>query len=153
MYIILAFMVGISIVLNMVLNGKLSQKEGMINSIWINYFTAILITIFLCIIFENTIPDDKSIKSIPLIYFIGGCLGVLTTYLFNLIVHKVPALYIVILRFIGQLLTSALIDYLYFHIFSRGKILGGILFFVGLMLNAKMDERQEEKKLKSATPI
>lgn len=89
------------------MNGKIAQKEGMINGIWINYLTATFISILLCVIIEKTIPNYRTIKAIPLIYFTGGFLGVLSTYLFNIIVHKVPAVYIVILRFIGQLLTSA----------------------------------------------
>ncbi len=120
----------------------------MINGIWINYLIATFISILLCVIIEKAIPDYRTIKAIPLIYFTGGFLGVLTTYLFNIIVHKVPAVYIVILRFIGQFLASALIDYLYLHIFSIGKIVGCILFFLGMMLNARTDKKHEREKIR-----
>ena len=83
----------------------------------------------------------------PLPYFLGGFIGVLTTYLFNIIVPKVPAVYVVILRFIGQMLTSAIIDYIYLDIFSKGKVIGGVLFLIGLIINAKVDYKYNQEKL------
>jgi uncharacterized membrane protein YdcZ (DUF606 family) len=148
MYLLLAFFIGVSIVLNMIMNGKIAQKEGMINGILINYLVAAFTSIILCVMMINGKPDYEALKSIPLIYFLGGYIGVITTYLFNLIVPRVPAVYIVVLRFIGQLLTSALIDYLYLHVFSIGKIIGGCLFFIGLILNARADEKYEKEKIR-----
>jgi uncharacterized membrane protein YdcZ (DUF606 family) len=130
------------------MNGKIAQKEGMINGVLINYLVAAFTSILLCAIMINGKHDYESLKTIPLIYFLGGFIGVITTYLFNLIVPRVPAVYIVVLRFIGQLLTSALIDYLYLHVFSIGKIIGGCLFFIGLILNAGADEKYEKEKSK-----
>lgn len=147
MYLLLAFFIGVSIVINMIMNGKIAQKEGMVNGVLINYLVAAFTSILLCAIMMDRIPNYETLKSISLIYFLGGFLGVITTYLFNLIVPRVPAVYIVVLRFIGQLLTSALIDYLYLHVFSIGKIIGGCLFFIGLILNARADEKYEKEKI------
>lgn len=150
-YILLSFLTGVTIVINMMLNGKLTQREGMINGVIINYLTAAISSIILCALMLKSMPSYSTIKAIPLPYFLGGIIGVLTTYLFNIIVHRVPAVYIVILRFIGQMLTSAFIDYLYLNIFSKGKIIGGILFLIGLIINARVDNRykQENPELKS----
>lgn len=131
------------------LNGESSKKIGIINSVVINYLTATISSIVLCFIMINSISSCSSISNIPLIYFLGGAIGVLTTYLFNVIVHKVSTVYTVILRFIGQMLTSAIIDYLYFNIFSIGKVLGCVLFLIGIILNAKSDENYKQKQLKS----
>lgn len=147
-YILLSFLTGITIVINMMLNGKLAQREGMINGVIINYLMAVISSIILCIIMIKSIPAYSTIKSIPLLYFLGGFIGVLTTYLFNIIVPKVPAVYIVILRFIGQMLTSAIIDFIYLDIFSKGKIIGGVLFLIGLIINAKVDSKSKEENLK-----
>lgn len=138
-YIVLAFLIGVNIVINMVLNGRLAQREGMINGLVINYFTAVLSSLILCTAMLRALPDYSIIKSIPLPYFLGGFIGVLTTFLFNLVLSKVSAIYVVILRFIGQMLASAAIDYLYLNVFSVGKVLGGVLFLTGLILNARMD--------------
>lgn len=147
-YILLSFLTGITIVINMMLNGKLAQREGMINGIIINYLMATISSILLCAIMIKSLPSYSTIKSIPLPYFLGGFIGVLTTYMFNLIVPRVPAVYVVILRFIGQMLTSAIIDYIYLDILSKGKVIGGILFLIGLIINAKIDNVYAQKTLK-----
>lgn len=147
MYIFLSFLTGVSIVINMMLNGKLAQREGMINGVIINYLMATLSSIMLCAIMVNSMPSYSAIRSVPLPYFLGGFIGVLTTYMFNIIVPRVPAVYVVILRFIGQMLASAVIDYIYLGIFSKGKILGGMLFLIGLIINAKVDNKHTEEKL------
>ena len=148
MYIFLSFLTGVSIVINMMLNGKLAQREGMINGVIINYLMATLSSIMLCTIMINSMPSYSAIRSVPLPYFLGGFIGVLTTYMFNIIVPKVPAVYVVILRFIGQMLASAVIDYIYLGVFSKGKILGGMLFLIGLIINAKIHNKYTEEKLK-----
>lgn len=140
-YISLSFLTGITIVINMVLNGKLAQREGMINGIFINYFTAVISSILLCTVMKNSMVPYSHNKEIPLLYFIGGFIGVLTTFIFNIVVPKVPAVYVVILRFIGQMLASAVIDYIFLGIFSRGKVIGGFLFLIGLMINTKADSK------------
>ncbi|WP_461615691.1 DMT family transporter [Clostridium sp. Marseille-QA1073] len=148
MYIFLSFLTGVTIVINMMLNGKVAQKEGMINGVIINYLMATISSILLCAIMINSMPSYSSIKSISIPYFLGGFIGVLTTYMFNIIVPKVPAVYVVILRFIGQMLASAIIDYIYLDIFSQGKIIGGALFLIGLIINARIDNKYKQKDLK-----
>lgn len=145
-FIYLAFSTGVVIVINMMLNGRLAQQEGMINGILVNYLTASVSSVVLCAVMVKSIPAYSKISSIPMPYFIGGILGVLTTYLFNIIVPRVPAVYVVILRFIGQMLASALIDYLYLDIFSDGKLIGGMLFLIGLLVNARVDGKYKEEK-------
>lgn len=152
-YIFLSFLTGIAIVINMMLNGKLAQREGMINGVIINYLTAAISSVLLCAIMIKSIPSYSVIRDVSLLYFSGGFIGILTTYIFNIVVPKVPAVHVVILRFIGQMLTSAIIDYIYFHIFSKGKVIGGILFLIGLILNARADNRYAQEKLKLSENI
>lgn len=147
-YIFLSFLTGVTIIINMMLNGKVAQKEGMINGVIINYLMATISSILLCAIMINSMPSYSSIKSIPIPYFLGGFIGVLTTYMFNIIVPKVPAVYVVILRFIGQMLASAVIDYIYLGIFSQGKVIEGLLFLIGLVVNARIDNKYKQKDLK-----
>ncbi len=141
MYFILAFLTGVSIVVSMMLNGRLAEQEGKINGVLINYLMAAITSLLLCVwrtdIWEAALIAGK----VPILYLIGGGIGVLTTYLFNLVVPRVPAVYIVILRFVGQMLTGALIDYLYLRVFSVGRIIGAALFLSGMIFNAGVDRR------------
>ena len=131
----------------MIIGGKLSQREGLINGVYINYLVAAISSIVLCAVMIRSIPDYSSLRGIPLPYFLGGFIGILTTYSANLVVSKLPAVYIVLLRFIGQMLTSAVIDYLYFHILSPSKIIGGVLFTIGLIINVKSDEKEKAESI------
>ena len=153
MYTFLSFLTGITIVINMMLNGKLAQREGMVNGIIVNYLMATISSILLCIIMIKALPAYSTIKAVPLLYFLGGFIGVLTTYLFNIIVPKVPAVYVVILRFIGQMFASAIIDYVYLHIFSKGKVIGAILFLIGLIVNAKFDVKYKQENIRLSENI
>lgn len=148
-YLFLAFITGITILSAIMINGNLAREEGMINGIFINNLMATLSSIVLCIIMKHYIPSYSAVSAIPLPYFFGSILSVSTTYIFNLIVPKISAFYIVILSFIGQLLASIVIDYIYLELFSWGQIIGVILFFMGLMINAKADSKyqQEDKEL------
>lgn len=131
----------------MMLNGELSKRIGIINGVFINYLTAAISSLAFCFVMVNSMPRYSSISNIPLIYFLGGAIGVLTTYIFNVVVHKVPTVYTVILRFIGQMFTSAVIDYFYLNIFSMGKVVGCILFLVGIIFNAKSNENYRQNQL------
>jgi len=46
------------------------------------------------------------------------------------------------------MLTSAIIDYVYLNIFSTGKVIGCVLFLIGIILNEKFDEKYKQKQLK-----
>ena len=54
--------------------------------------------------------------------------------------------HVVILRFIGQLLASALLDDICLDIFSKGKVMGGVLFLLGLIKNSKADNTYKKEK-------
>jgi len=138
---LLAFLSGMATVLSIMVNARLAKQEGMVNGIFVSYVVALITSTILCAIMLNTIPAYKSLRTIPLPYLLGGFLGVLTTYIFNIIVHKLPAVTVLILRFISQILASVLIDYLYFHIFSVGKLMGVLLFAAGLLINSKADQK------------
>lgn len=141
MYIILAFLIGFAIVISTILNGKLAQKIGVINGGIVNYIVALFGSSLLVLILKLSIPTFSTLHSTPLYYFVGGIIGVGVIFLFNISVPNIPAVYIVILPFIGQILTSAILDYFYLGIFSKGKIIGGILFLIGLLYNARVDKK------------
>ncbi len=145
MYILFAFLTGISIVINMMINGKVAQEEGMVNGVIINYLMGTIASVIMCFVMKNSIPSLSSIKYVPIHYFLGGFVGVSIIYLFNTIVPQIPAVYVVILPFIGQILTSSIIDYIYLDVFSKGKIIGGMLFLIGLVYNAKVDKKYEKE--------
>ncbi|QZY56427.1 DMT family transporter [Crassaminicella profunda] len=147
MYIVLAFTTGFSIIFATILNGKLAQKIGVANGVMLNYLMGLLASVILCFMVRDNIPSFQVFSSIPWYYFLGGFIGVAVVFLFNITVPQIPAVYIVILPFIGQILTSSVIDYFYLDIFSKGKIIGGLLFLVGLIYNASVDKKYQNLNL------
>lgn len=145
MYIGLAFSTGISIVFATILNGKLAQKIGVLNGVMMNYLMGLIASLILCFSVKDHIPSFEILNLAPWYYFLGGFIGVAVVFLFNITVPHIPAVYIVILPFIGQMLTSSVIDYFYLNIFSKGKVIGGVLFLVGLIYNARVDQKYENK--------
>ncbi|WP_425445908.1 DMT family transporter [Dethiothermospora halolimnae] len=145
MYIFLAFLIGISIVISTILNGKIGEQVGVLNGVMINYGVGFIASIIICVIVRNNTPAIEKVIGAPFYYFLGGFLGVAVVFLFNVTVPKVPAVYIVILPFIGQMFTSAIIDYFYLDTFSKGKVVGGILLMVGLIYNTKVDKEYREE--------
>lgn len=149
LYIILSFLTGFIIVTNLMISAKLAKKEGMINGVILNYFMATLSSLLLCIVMLRSVPEYSELKAIPIPYFTGGFIGVFTTYLGNIIVNKLSAIYVVILCFVGQIFTSAILDYIFLDIFSPGKILGGLMLLMGLLWNARIDNKYTVKQTES----
>jgi uncharacterized membrane protein YdcZ (DUF606 family) len=141
MYLILAIIIGVAVVFSCIINGKLAQKIGLMNGMIVNYLTGFTASVVLFLIMKKETPTLEIFASIPVYYFLGGFIGVAILFLMNIIVPKIPSVYVVILPFIGQILTSAVIDYIYFDVFSKGKIMGGVLFLVGLFYNIRVDRK------------
>ena len=141
MFIILAFFSGSISFLNMILASKVSNETGMIRGIFHNFLWATLFSLIGLFIFEPNSELFVDLDKVPLIYYTGGLLGIIINFIFNKAIPKVSSVYLVILRFIGQLLIGCTIDYLYFHIFSLGKFLGLIFFALGLAYNSFIDNK------------
>lgn len=141
MYILLGLLIGVSVVIATILNGKLAERIGLINDVIINYAVAVGTSVIIILIMGEKIPQLDILIDLPVFYYLGGFLGIAVIFTFNIIVPKIPAVYIFIIPFIGQILTSSLIDYLYLDILSKGKILGGFLVLVGLLYNIRVEKK------------
>lgn len=144
-YIFLALIIGFLIVIATILNGKIAQRIGVANDVLINFFAGLLTSILVLLLFKNSIPSFSEILSIPKYYYLGGIVGLIVICLSNIIVPKIQAAYLVVLAFVGQILTSAVIDYLFFDLLSKGKIVGGIFILIGLLYNFNIDRKDKTK--------
>lgn len=142
-YIGLSFLVGVLIVISMMVNSRLERRIGAIKSIGCNFGIALLATLILACM-TGTIGQVSMIKTIPIYLFFGAFIGVITTQLANLLVTKIPVVHITLIVFVGQIFTSALLDYLFFDLFSKGKVIGGILFVIGMAINMMIEQKEQE---------
>jgi len=78
--------------------------------------------------------------------YLGGAIGVMTVWLSNVVVVKIPQLYITLLMFVGQVFTGVLLDALRDGAFSVANLIGGSLVALGLALNLLL-ERHSSRRL------
>lgn len=141
-YLLIAILSGVSIVLARVINYVLAEKIGVFQGTLFNYILGLLGSLLL-LIFSGEVMHLFSIEaySAPWWAYIGGPLGVIVIALSSFLSSRISAFYLTLLLFIGQLFTGVLLDYITLHELSIGKILGGILVFIGLGYNLWVDQK------------
>ncbi len=142
MMILLAVLAGISIVISRTLNANLSSKIGIFQGTIFNYIVGLIFSIVFLIFSSESIDVSRiNLLSVPWWAYLGGIVGVLVVSLSSYITPKISAFYLTILIFIAQLFVGTLIDYLIFNVLSPGKVIGGLLVFLGLAYNLFLDRK------------
>ncbi|GAA0178485.1 hypothetical protein SH2C18_15350 [Clostridium sediminicola] len=143
MYILLALITGGIVILGIILNAKLAQKISLTGGTFINYVVGLLCsTILYLLIYKGFDLQLSVIRNIPLVYLIGGLLGVGAVMMNNVIIPKIPVFYTTILIFSGQLLAGILLDYFYLKQLPTGKVIGGVFIILGIVYNMKIDKEK-----------
>lgn len=142
-YILISIAAGAIVVLSRILNTKLSEKVGLIQSSFFNYLTGILAALILYIIFRDAF-SLKQLYDIPFYAYLGGLLGVVIVILNSVITPKMSSFYATLIIFIGQLFTGILIDCITLKTIPVAKIIGGILVVAGLAYNLHVDSLSAE---------
>lgn len=137
-YILLSILTGVIIVLSRVLNTKLSQEIGLIESSYFNYLTGAITSIILFLIIGEQF-NISSFKSVPFYGYLGGLLGMIIVILNSVVTPKLSSFYVTLLVFIGQLFTGLFIDWVVSGILPLNKIIGGIIVTIGLSYNLYVD--------------
>lgn len=144
-YLFLAIIGGFLTILNMVINAGLAKRIGVFPGTFINYMVGLTIILILVLIIGPSL-DTTSFSNIPFYAFLGGALGVMVVASSNIIIPKIPAIYTVLLNFIGQIFAGIIIDYIRFGSISKGKIIGGILIVLGILYNTSIDKKELARK-------
>lgn len=140
--IILSILAGASTVIARNINSSLAEKIGLVQGTFYNYVTGLAGGILVFLIsreFMNFSYD--TVKSVPFWAYLGGLLGVMVVSSSNIVTPKVPAFYLTLLMFIGQLFSGIVVDYFNEGILSKGKLIGGILILAGLTYNLFVDKK------------
>lgn len=146
MYIALALLPGIFVIVCISINGQLAKRVGLIQAGITNFGVGLISALIYAFVlggltFSNLIsfPDN-----VPIYYYLGGAIGSGIMLLNSLIINNLPAVYVTILVFLGQLVTGMTIDYMSSSTLSYGKILGGIIIVIGLYTYIKGDNLAQE---------
>lgn len=141
MYYVLAVIMGVMVVVSPVLNGQLTLKVGTYKTSLLNFGIGTIVALVALIIFGS---DGLSLKdvsanflTIPPYKYLGFVFGLFVILIFNHVSSRLPAIYIVLLPFMGQTIMSSIVDYFIFDSFNFKKLIGVLLVFTGVWLNER----------------
>lgn len=141
LYMFLSILAGASVVLGRVINSRLCEKIGTLQSTLINYIVGLIFSIMFLFISQDKFKMSlKAFATIPFWAYLGGLIGVVIIMTSNYITPRITAFYITLLVFIGQLFIGCVIDYFVFHELSITKAIGGLFVLVGLSYNLWIDK-------------
>lgn len=154
--IIVSFLAGGCVVMSRMINADLANHIGVFQSTFFNYIVGLFISIlFFLFCGEKTLVSYELLHKVPFWAYLGGVVGVSVVILSNITSLKMPAFYLTLLLFIGQLITGIVIDLCIDKVFSWHKLLGGLLVFSGLAWYSRMDEEPDniQQNLEGPDPI
>ena len=144
--IVLSICAGITIVLSRNVNAVLANEIGALQGSFVNHVVGLPLSIlFLLIMGRGELGSSFAVNTASLWIYIGGAFGVLLVMLYNIIVPKVPAFYVTLLTFVGQVFMGLLIDILLDNGYSGKTIWGGILVSARVGVNMLLDYFRKRK--------
>ena len=140
------FLSGVLLVISRSYNARLADETSVYISTFFNYVCGLATAIPVFLLFGRNEAIWAGVVLSPnwWIYF-GGAIGVVTVWLSNIVVVKIPQLYITLLMFVGQVFTGVMIDALLDGAFSTANIIGGVLVALGLALNLLFERRASRR--------
>ena len=109
--ILLSVAAGVCNVLSRSVNAVLANEIGVLQGSLINHIAGLPVcVVVLFLLGRNELNTAFTFHRSTLWIYIGGAFGVIAVLLYNIVVPKVPAFYVTLLAFIGQVFAGLLID-------------------------------------------
>ncbi|MEN6595841.1 MAG: DMT family transporter [Clostridiaceae bacterium] len=140
------FSSGLLLVVSRSFNSRLAERTSLYSSTFFNYLSGLITVIPVFLLLGRGEPSmSQFVLSSNWWIYLGGAIGVATVFLSNVVVVKIPALYITLLMFVGQVFTGVLLDALLDGAFSLQNLIGGVFVAFGLTLNLLFERRDSRK--------
>lgn len=126
---------------------QLSERTSLLTGTWYSYFTGIIVSVAAlgaAAALGEDIPFDAGFDARVWPY-LGGVLGALAVFLQNICVKRMSSVAMTLVMFAGQVFGGAAIDAVFYAEFDLLTLMGGVLAFAGLVLNALSARRSENK--------
>lgn len=137
---------GVFLVVSRSYNARLANNTSVYISTFFNYVFGLIAAIPVFLLFSAREPALAGFVLSPQWWiYLGGALGVACVWLSNVVVVKIPQLYVTLLMFVGQVFTGVLIDALLDGAFSVANIAGGLLVALGLAINLLLERRASRR--------
>ncbi len=144
LYCLLSIIAGVTVVLGRILNANLAQKIGTLQATVINYVVGIFFSFIFLLLLNRGFSLPSPSTTVPIWAYFGGLLGIAIIMISNYTTHRVPAFYLTLLVFLGQLCVGILIDWLITNDFSYGKLIGSLFVVTGFTYNLLLDKKSEK---------
>lgn len=139
--VLLSFLAGVSLVVSRTLNARLAEGTSIGSSTFFNYLIGLAVAVLVMILTSRNEPlTIRPNFSVTIYIYLGGLFGVAVVWLSNVIVSKIPAFYMTLFLFIGQVFTGLLLDTIITGFFSVRNCLAGMLVATGLAANLLLDK-------------
>ena len=142
-FIIISVISGAIVVISRILNTRLSEKIGLLESSFFNYLTGLLSALILFVILKDKFTLSQ-LSTLPVWAYLGGVLGIIVVILSSVVTPKMSSFYITLIIFIGQLFSGIIIDFLILKTIPYAKFIGGLLVVLGLGYNLYIDSAKKE---------
>lgn len=140
------FISGLLLVVSRTFNARLAGQTSFYTSTFFNYVFGLITAIPVFLLLGRTEPSSAGFAlSQDWWIYLGGAIGVCTVFLSSVVVVKIPALYITLLLFVGQVFTGVCLDALLDGAFSLQNLLGGVFVALGLSLNLLFERHEAHK--------
>lgn len=132
-----AALAGAMVITSMSMNSRLAGRIGSFQATFMNY-TAGLSVILVAAAVGGALSGSGWALPAPIFLF-GGILGVAIVASVNVILPKVPVVYVTALMFVGQIVAGLAMDLARDGEAAWAKVAGGALVFAGVLVNALQD--------------
>lgn len=144
-YIFVAVLLGVLNVFNKMVNVKASEYLGNTNGTLINYFEASIISLVILLALGEAHELTPSfVKSVPSYLYLGSVTGLIALIFLVIGTKKSTVMVSTIVVLIGQLVTSIVLDCIFFNEnFSPLKLLGILFVIAGMAFREKIIKKSE----------
>jgi transporter family-2 protein len=141
--VVMSFAAGCMVVVTRTLSARFATLTSINISTFFNYVFGLSCAFLVLLLLGVNEPAVLSVGISPNIYiYLGGIIGACLVLACNILVMKVPAFYLSVLMFIGQVFAGIIIDAIIAQSFSAKLLTGGLLVAAGLCVDMWLEKRK-----------
>lgn len=143
-YVIIGTLTGVITMVQLVYNSRFAAYKGVFFSARNNVVSGLLFALLIYSITdaETIIASFASIGSVPLPLILGGgLLAILVVAGSNHVVPRIPAIYSAMLLSSAQIITSIVIDWYLYDLFSMRMLIGALVILIAMGMNMWIDRK------------
>ena len=149
-YVIIGTLAGSLTVAQMIYNSRFAAYKGIFYSARHNVISGFIFAaiVYLITAAKPTVEAVGSLGNVSLPLILGGgLLAVIVVSGSNYVIPRIPAIYSALLLSSAQIITSIVLDYLLYDLFSLHLLLGALIILVGMAGNVWVDWKERQAAL------